>query len=113
MKEDKKSYIHSFSVKAEDREIFEKFTELQWIEKVSVSRLILSACKEYLEHHQGGNPNYSLEKWRDPDFLAVPAFMATEPSWRIFYEKIPKAMYDKLDTRLNWLLRIHNAKLPR
>ena len=91
---------------------FEEFKSLRWREKTSVSDLMVKAFLEYLQNHKEGNPNYALEKWADPDFLAIPAYMAPEGNWQTFYQKINPALYQKIDARLNWLLRIHNGSNP-
>jgi len=102
--------IITFSVPNNNINSFNKFKELKWQERTSVSDLVLKACLEYLENHKGGNPNYKLEKWADPDFLAVPAYMAPESNWQEFYKKMRPQMYKKIDDRLNWFLRVHNGK---
>lgn len=101
----------SISVKNEDEEAWEKFKELKWREKKSVSELIVEAAKEYLEHHAEGNPVYSLDKWQDPSFKATPAVFAQMENWKKYYEKLTKAEYKELDTQLNQLLKIHNQKV--
>jgi len=106
-----KQSIRSLSVNEEDEKWFKEFEDIHWTERTSISKLILNACKEYLEHHKGGNPNYVLEKWKDPDFLAIPAYMAPEINWQEFYSKVDAATYKKIDKRLNWLLRVHNEKM--
>jgi len=91
--------------------LWEKFLGLKWIEKTNDSALIVKACLEYLQNHQEGNPNYPLEKWSDPDFLAIPAYMAPESNWQEFYSNVSEETYKKIDNRLNWFLRVHNDKM--
>lgn len=72
------SKIVNVSVKDENLEWWEKFDEMKWRERKSLSTLIQEACQEYYQRHaKVQNPQNSLDLHiQYPSALAMPAIVS-------------------------------------
>ena len=60
--------------------------------KILVSDLIVN----YVKQHKDGNPQYKLDQFKDPDFVACPAFYRDRRTWLQYYEKATPEELQKL-----------------
>jgi len=61
-------------VNAERQKILDALMEIPDCGRRKRSEIIEQALREFVERHGDGNPQYRLEHFEDPDFLACPAF---------------------------------------
>ena len=64
--------------------------------KVLVSDLIIN----YVKQHKDGNPQYKLDQFEDPNFIACPAFYSNYQKWLSYYSKATPEELEKLKTHV-------------
>ena len=66
-----------------DERLVSEMDEIRWRERKSFNEMLNKAVNEYIEHHKEGNETFKLDQWQDdPDFLALPATMASKEKWQ-------------------------------
>ena len=78
-------------VSDDDQELFKKFEEIRWREHKSLSKLMMEAVKEYLEHHGAGNFQYTL----DNPVICTPALFRDS---KIIHDYMMKCKDDEFST---------------
>lgn len=68
-------------------ELHKKLKELAAREGTDMTEIIVKEITEYVKVHGDGNPVYTLEHWKDPNFKAIPAFMTKIDDWYSYLEK--------------------------
>jgi len=111
MKERKIKNIKTYYLSDSDIEIQEKFEDLAYKERTSVSNLYREAIQEYLKKHEDGNPVYTLDQFNDELFKAVPAVFRNSDTWNNYYSKLDNKQYKEIDNQFQMILSIHNKKL--
>ena len=80
-------------------ELHKKIKEIAAREGTDMTEILIKQLEEYIKIHGSGNPVYSLDNWKDPNFKAVPAFMTGLETWVSYFykcdEKELKEIYDK------------------
>lgn len=56
-------------------------------EKKKLKELHLEIIEDYLKKHGDGNPQFTLEQFEDPDFIACPAFYRNGDTWLTYLSK--------------------------
>jgi len=102
--------VKSFSFKEEQTYIFNKIEELAKREGKKTSQVVVIALEEYAKKHAEGNPNYTLDKFEDPNFKACPAFFRDKEIWVEYLNKLDEKQYRDFDSQLNLLLNLGNRR---
>lgn len=55
-------------------------------EDTTVEDIVIKQLQEYVKVHGEGNPIYALDKWQEPNFKAVPAFLTGLEKWGSYLE---------------------------
>jgi len=58
-----------------NEELYVKFKEICDRERCKIGSKLNEFMEDYVKTHGEGNPVYTLDKFQDPNFKAVPAFM--------------------------------------
>lgn len=82
MKKNKGQHIETVSFKEEHNELFEKFVDIQWKERLSFSEMVRKAMEEYVKKHGEGNPAFRLDQFSEQGMKATPAFMSGYNKWK-------------------------------
>lgn len=76
-----------------------KYNELKMLalkERKPVKALISSLVDEYIKIHKDGNPQFKIEQFADPDFIACPAFYRGGDVWENYIKKATDEEKQKL-----------------
>lgn len=111
MKERKIKNIKTYYLSDSDLDVQEKFEDLAYKERMSVSDLYRTAIQEYLQKHGDGNPVFTLDQFNDETFKATPAVFRNADVWSKYYSTLDKKQYKEIDQQLQMILNIHNKKL--
>ena len=63
----------------------EKYNDLRMQalkEHTTVKQLLSDLIDDYLKKHKDGNPQYTIDQFEDPNFVACPAFYRDSEAWR-------------------------------
>jgi len=69
----------------------DKFNELKMLalkERVPVKNLISGMIEDYVKSHTDGNPQFTIDQFKDPDFIACPAFYRNVLSWDNYFKSL-------------------------
>lgn len=69
-----------------DDELYQDLKMLALKERVAVKDLITSMVGEYVKVHKDGNPQYTMDQFEDPDFIACPAFYRKQSIWEHYMD---------------------------
>ncbi len=64
-----------------DEEKINTFHLLALKEKKKLKQLHLEIIEDYIKKHQDGNPQFTNDQFKDPDFIACPAFYRDNNTW--------------------------------
>ena len=64
-----------------------QFRMLALKEKKKLKDLHLEIIEDYLKKHQDGNPQFTIDQFEDPDFIACPAFYRGGDVWENYCSK--------------------------
>ena len=81
----------------------EKYNELKMLalkERTNVKNLVSQLLDEYIKTHKDGNPQFKLEQFADPDFIACPAFYRDGRTWEHYISKATDAEKQKLKQQI-------------
>lgn len=56
-------------------------------EKKKLKELHLEIINDYLKKHQDGNPQFTIDQFEDPNFIACPAFYRDGQTWLNYLSK--------------------------
>ena len=70
-----------------DEEKYKKLKMQALKEDVTVKRLIEIQIDDYLKKHLDGNPQFTIEQFNDPNFIACPAFYRDGKTWENYIKK--------------------------
>jgi len=76
----------------EDLEMMNELKKIAYREETDVSVILRRLMKEYVKNHGEGNPNFTLEKFEDPDFRPLPTIGEV-----LHPELLGKYSYDSLE----------------
>ncbi len=80
-----------------------KYQELKMLalkERKPVKILISSLLDEYIKNHKDGNPQFNLDQFADPDFIACPAFFRDKRSWDQYISKATPEELQKIKQQI-------------
>ncbi len=92
--------IKSFSYKTDKEPIIQKINELADKEGKKISELIVNILEEYVKKHADGNPQYQIDQFVDPDFIACPAFYRDGRTWENYISKATDGEKQKLKQQI-------------
>ena len=92
--------IKSFSYKHDKEPVIQKINELADKEGKKISELIMSILEEYVKKHSDGNPQFTIEQFNDPDFIACPAFYRDCSTWERYISKADDKEKQKLKNQI-------------
>jgi len=64
-----------------------KYDELKMLalkEKTTVKALLSSLVEDYIKKHGDGNPQFTIDQFEDPNFIACPAFYRDANTWEYY-----------------------------
>jgi len=104
--------IKTFYVSSTDEEIIKRFDDIAWRERTSGSKLLLTVIKEYVKHHEDGNPSYSLDQFaEDPELKAVPAFFRNIEEWEKYLFELPSFEIKSIRSQAQSIISRSNNRL--
>ncbi len=68
----------------------DKFNDLKMLalkERTPLKNLISGLIDDYVKKHQDGNPQFTIDQFKDPGFVACPAFFRDRLTWLVYYQK--------------------------
>jgi len=65
-------------------------------EGTTIKAIIEQQIDEYLKIHKDGNPQFTLEQFEDPNFIACPAFYRDATAWENYMKQATPEELDKL-----------------
>jgi len=65
-------------------------------EGTTIKAIIEQQIDEYLKIHKDGNPQFTLEQFEDPNFIACPAFYRDAAAWESYMKQATPEELDKL-----------------
>ena len=83
-----------------DEEKIQKFHMLALKEKKKLKQLHLEIIEDYIKKHQDGNPQFTMDQFKDPDFIACPAFYRASTYWDYYCKKQDNQELEKLKSQL-------------
>ena len=77
------THIKTFSYNDKDEDIIKKCEELAHREGYrGFSQWLMNVLEDHVKKHGDGNPQFLLEQFQDPNFVACPAFYRDEEAWK-------------------------------
>ena len=67
--------------------MYEELKMLALKEHTTVKKLITRELEEYVKNHKDGNPQFKLDQFHDPNFMACPAFYRDGNTWDNYCKK--------------------------
>jgi len=83
-----------------DEEKYQKLKMQALKERTKVKTLVSELIDEYLKKHLDGNPQFTIEQFADPDFLACPAFYRDGRTWENYIQKATDEEKQKLKQQI-------------
>jgi len=81
-------------------ELYKKFKEICDRDDIKIGSKLNEFIKDFVKIHGEGNSIYPLEKFQDPNFKAVPAFMESIKKWIIYLQKCSDKDLDEIKDQL-------------
>lgn len=83
-----------------DGEMYEQFRYLCVKERVKIGAKINQLIENYVKEHGDGNPQYTMDQFEDPDFVACPAFYRDTNIWKNYMEQATPEELEKLKSQI-------------
>ena len=80
--------------------MYEELKMLALKERTTVKALITRELEEYVKNHKDGNPQFKLDQFRDPDFMACPAFYRDARTWENYCKKAQPEELSKVRSQI-------------
>lgn len=81
----------------------EQYNELKLLalkERTTVKALLGRLVSDYLKEHKDGNPQFKLDQFKDPDFMACPAFYRDLNTWDNYLKKADNKELQKVKSQI-------------
>ena len=88
-----------------DEDTYQKLKMQALKERTKVKVLMSELIDDYLKKHIDGNPQFTIEQFNDPDFVACPAFYRDGIIWERY---ISKANDDEKQKLKNQIILLDN-----
>ena len=83
-----------------ESEMYEELKMLALKEHTTVKSLITRELEDYIKKHKDGNPQFSLDQFKDPDFIACPAFYRDSYTWEYYVKNQTPQELEKLKLQI-------------
>lgn len=83
-----------------EKEKLSRLKELAAKERRTMRDIIEDQIDEYLKVHADGNPQFKIEQFADPDFMACPAFYRDGRTWETYISKATDEEKQKLKSQI-------------
>ena len=67
--------------------MYEELKMLALKEHTTVKSLITRELEGYIKKHKDGNPQFKLDQFNDPNFVACPAFFRNVGYWDYYFKR--------------------------
>ena len=67
--------------------MYEELKMLALKEHTTVKSLITRELEDYIKKHKDGNPQFKIDQFNDPDFVACPAFFRNVSFWDYYFKR--------------------------
>ena len=67
--------------------MYEELKMLALKERTTVKKLITKELIDLLKEHKDGNPQFKIDQFTDPDFVACPAFFRNVGYWDYYFKR--------------------------
>ena len=69
-------------------------------EKITVKNLIAQQLEKYIKEHGDGNPQFTMDQFEDPNFIACPAFYRSLNTWDYYMSRASPEELQKLKNQI-------------
>jgi len=83
-----------------EKDTYEDFKDICRKERVNLGDKINGFIEDYLKEHKDGNPQYTIDQFKDPDFIACPAFYRDNMAWYNYCSKSTPQELEKLKAQI-------------
>ena len=83
-----------------DEDKIQDFHMIALKEKKKLKDLHLEIIQDYIKKHGDGNPQFTIEQFQDPDFMACPAFYRSPTDWENYIKKATPEEKEKLKQQI-------------
>lgn len=83
-----------------DESEYQELKMLSLKERKPVKILISNLIEDYIKEHKDGNPQFKLEQFADPDFIACPAFYRDARTWENYIKNANDEEKQKLKNQI-------------
>ena len=80
--------------------MYQKLKMLALKERTPIKNLISNLIDDYIKKHADGNPQFTIEQFNDPDFIACPAFYRDGNIWERYISKADDVERQKLKSQI-------------
>jgi len=70
-----------------DKELWNDFKMLVLRESRPAGNLLVELIEKYVKEHKDGNPQFTIDQFKDPNFVACPAFFRSLSSWDYYFKR--------------------------
>jgi hypothetical protein len=95
-----KSIIGSYCYPLDKIGIIKDAEDLAKKERLSFSQLIVRLLEDYTKIHKDGNPQFKIDDFGDPDFMACPAFYRDMKTWEEYIKKAEPKEREKIKQQI-------------
>lgn len=89
--------------------MYEELKMLALKEHTTIKDLITRELEKYVKEHKDGNPQFKLDQFKDPNFIACPAFYRSPQTWENYIKKADTKELFKVKSQI---LAIEKKLLP-
>ena len=83
-----------------DEDKIQEFHLLALKEKKKLKQLHLEIIEDYIKKHQDGNPQFTMDQFADPDFVACPAFFRSLSTWDYYFKRQDSKELEKFKNQI-------------
>jgi len=83
-----------------DEEKYQKLKMMALKERTPIKNLVANLIDDYIKKHSDGNPQFTIEQFQDPDFMACPAFYRDGKTWENYISKSSEDEKQKLKKQI-------------
>ena len=78
-----------------DKELWNKFKMLMLKERRPAGNALTEFIETYVHQHEDGNPQFTIDQFKDPNFVACPAFFRDTHYWNYYFSHQTKEELEK------------------
>ena len=83
-----------------DEEMVTDFHMIALKEKKKLKELHLEIIEDYIKKHGDGNPQFTIDQFEDPNFIACPAFYRDSTAWYNYMNQATPEELQKLKAQI-------------